>query len=61
MKRRKKHNTTPNNMRQDQHTDKRNKKNEKRKKQLKIIDKLNQAGKGNNFWKAAEILLNQNQ
>ena len=28
---------------------------------MKLIDKLNQAKKGNNFWKAAKILLNQNQ
>ena len=28
---------------------------------MKLTDKLNQAKKGNNFWKAAEILLNQNQ
>ena len=29
--------------------------------QMKLIDKLNQAKKGNNFWKAAKTLLNQNQ
>ena len=29
--------------------------------QMKLIDKLNQAKKDNNFWKAAKILLNQNQ
>ena len=28
---------------------------------MKLIDKLNQAKKGNNFWKSAKILLNQNQ
>ena len=28
---------------------------------MKLIDKLNQAKKGNNFWRAAKILLNQNQ
>ena len=29
--------------------------------QMKLIDKLNQAKKGNYYWKAAKILLNQNQ
>ena len=29
--------------------------------QMKLIDKLNQAKKGNNFWKAAKLLVNQNQ
>ena len=29
--------------------------------QMKLIDKINQAKKGNNFWKAAKKLLNQNQ
>ena len=29
--------------------------------QMKLIDNLNQAKKGNKFWKAAKILLNQNQ
>ena len=28
---------------------------------MKLIDKLNQAKKGNNFWRAAKTLLNQNQ
>ena len=28
---------------------------------MKLIDKLNQAKKGNNFWKAAKLLVNQNQ
>ena len=28
---------------------------------MKLIDKLNQAKKGNKIWKAAKILLNQNQ
>ena len=29
--------------------------------QMKLIDKLNQARKGNDFWKAVKILLNLNQ
>ena len=35
-------------------------KENKTKQQMKLIDKLNQARKGNNFWKDAKILLNQN-
>ena len=29
--------------------------------QMKLNDKLNQANRGNNFWKTAQILINQNQ
>ena len=50
-------------MQQDQHTDNRNRisKENTTRQQMKLIDNLNQAKKGNSFWKAAKILLNQIQ
>ena len=51
-------------MQQDQYTDKKIKrigKENTTRQQMKLIDKLKQAKKGNNFWKAAKTLLNQSQ